>query len=65
MIVIDASYVNIKEAKIMEKNHEIKKAGNGAVRIKDVANTYGEDIWYIVSKQNKLKLMYGARGCKI
>ena len=51
----------------MEKNHEIKisKAGNGAVRIKEVANTNGEDIWYTVNKQNKLKLMYEARGCKI
>jgi len=55
------------ENKNIEKNNEIKrsKAGNGTIRIKQAENISSEDIWYIITKQNKLKLMYGARGCKI
>jgi hypothetical protein len=48
-----------------EKNGNIKIKAGGSIRLKDIVKTNEEDIWYLITGQNKLKLMYKDQGCKI
>ena len=50
------------ENKQFENN---KKAGKKTVRLNEISNLNNGDLYYIINKQNKVRLMYMDGGCKI
>ena len=54
------------ENKHIEKNKENnKKASKKTTRMNEIYKTNNGELWYIITKQNKLKLMYKDGRCKI
>ena len=51
------------ENKHLEKNK--LKAGKKTIRMNKISNVNNGELWYVITKQNKLRLMYMDGRCKI
>ena len=51
------------ENKHLEKNK--LNAGKKTIKLNEITNEHNEELWYVITKQNKLRLMYMDGRCKI